>query len=187
MTPLPDPAASRGRQQCRRYRCRVLEIPWWALPVVAAVSALVGGALGRFAASRRGPGDSAARWYEERKATYVTLLAAYERTIVRLRTGFAGGITEPDPMRYLDEVGPALTQVRLLASGPVRSAALAVHLLIEDLHKPRPVPVPGRDAGQHFLEKLAQIPLILRELEVAVRDELDIGPTPPDGNHSDRV
>lgn len=159
----------------------MLDIPWWVLPLVAAVSASAGGVVGRLAPPRRGgTRDSATRWYEQRRSAYVALLAAYERTIVRLRAGFAGGIIEPDPMRYLDEVGPALAEVRLLASGPVRSAALAVHLLIEDLHKPRPVPVPGRDAGQHFLEKLAQIPLILRELEAAVREELDNGPTPPE-------
>ena len=40
-------------------------------------------------------------------------------------------------------------QVRLLASGPVRSAALAVHLLLEKLHGGGgPASVPGRRAGE---------------------------------------
>jgi hypothetical protein len=159
----------------------VSEIPWWVLPVIAAVSALVGAAVARLVTARtdRRRADTTARWYAERESAYVALLAAFERTIVRLRTGFATGITEPDPLLYLDEIGPALMRVRLLASGGVRSAALAVHLLLEDLHKPRKAPVPGRDAGQHFLEKLAHVPLVMRDLEVAVRDELGIDVSPP--------
>ena len=167
----------------RRYRGRVSEIPWWGLPLVAAVFTLVGAAVAQLVTVRHQHGgrqaDKTTRWYEERKSAYVGLLAAFERTTVRLRTGFAAGITEPDPVLYLDEIGPALMQVRLLASGPVRSAALAVHLLLEDLHKPRRSPVPGRDPGQHFLEKLAHIPLVMRDLEVAVREELDIDVSPP--------
>ena len=162
------------------------EIPWWGLPLVAAVLALVGALMAQLITVRnesaRSRAERSARWYEERTSAYVGLLAAYERTTLRLRRGFAAAVAEPDPLGYLDEVGAPLTRVRLLASGPVRSAALAVHLLLEDLHGPRPTPVPGRETGQHFLERLTHIPLLMHEFEVAVREELDIdvegGPPP---------
>ena len=85
----------------------------------------------------------------------------------------AAGITEPDPILYLDEVGPALMRVRLLASGPVRGAALAVHVLFEDMHGQRLTPQPGREPEPHFLEVLGHIPLVMHEFEVAVRDDPD--------------
>ena len=154
------------------------EIPWWGLPLIAAVFALVGAVVAQLVTVRnesaRKRTDKTTRWYEERKSAYVALLAAFERTTLRLRRGFAAGVIEPDPLLYLDEVGSPLTQVRLLASGPVRSAGLAVHLLLEDMHGPRPKPVPGRETEQHFLEKLAHVPLLMHEFEVAVREELDI-------------
>jgi hypothetical protein len=161
----------------------VSEIPWWGLPLIAAVFALAGAATAQLVTMRNEYGrrqkDRTARWYEERESAYVGLLAAFERTLVRLRTGFAAGITEPDPMLYLDEVGSALMRVRLLASGPVRSAALAVHVLFEDVHGQRPTPQPVREPEPHFLEVLGHIPLVMHEFEVAVRDELQIVTTPP--------
>ena len=159
------------------------DIPWWGLPLIAAAFALLGAAVAQLVTIRNEHSGiqarKTARWYEERTTAYVALLAAFERSTVRLRTGFAAGITEPDPMHYLDEVGPALMQVRLLASAPVRSAALAVHLLLEDMHGRRPTPQPGREPDQHFLDRLAHVPLVMHEFEVAVRDELGIDPTPP--------
>lgn len=159
------------------------DIPWWGLPLIAAAFVLLGAAVAQLVTIRNEHGGrqarKTARWYEERSSAYVALLAAFERSTVRLRTGFAAGITEPDPMRYLDEVGPALMQVRLLASAPVRSAALAVHLILDDMHGQRPTPRPGREPGQHFLERLAHVPLVMHEFEVAIRDELAIDPTPP--------
>jgi hypothetical protein len=173
----------RDRRAAHRYRCRVSEIPWWGLPLIAAVFALVGAVVAQLVTVRnesaRKRAEKSGRWYEERKSAYVGLLAAYERTTLRLRRGFAAGVTEPDPLAYLDEIGAPLTEVRLLASGPVRSAALAVHLLLEDLHGPRPKPVPGRETEQHFLERLAHIPLLMHEFEVAVREELEIDANPP--------
>ena len=63
------------------------------------------------------------------------------------------GARSPDPLVYLDEVGPALAQVRLLASGPVRSAALAVHLQLEKLHTGgSQSTVPGVEPQKHFRE-----------------------------------
>jgi hypothetical protein len=72
-------------------------------------------------------------------------------------------------------------QVRLLASGPVRSAALAVHKVLEQLHGPGPEPVPGAETAVPFLELLAHVPLLMHEFEVAIREELEIEPTPPAG------
>jgi hypothetical protein len=171
------------RRERRRYGGRVSDIPWWGLPLIAAAFALLGAAAAQLVTIRNEHGSrqarKAARWYEERRSAYVALLAAFERTTVRLRTGFAAGVAEPDPLRYLDEIGPALMQVRLLASAPVRSAALAVHLLLEDLHGQRPAPQPGGKPQQHFLDRLAHVPLVMHEFEVAVRDELQIDPTPP--------
>jgi hypothetical protein len=161
----------------------VSDIPWWGLPLVAAVFALLGAVTAQLVTIRNEYGRrraaKGARWYEERKSAYVGLLAAFDRTILRLRTGFAAGVTEPDPMRYSDEVGSALMQVRLLASAPVRSAALAVHIVLEDLHRPRSGSLPGREPEQHFLERLGHVPLVLHDFEVAVRDELGITASPP--------
>jgi hypothetical protein len=161
----------------------VSEIPWWGLPLIAAVSALVGAAVAQLVTARndyaRNRVRRTRRWYAERKDAYVELMAAFERIVFRLRAGNAGG-REPDPLVYLDEVGPALARVRLLASGPVRSAALAVHLLLEKLHTTGgPAPVPGVEPQKHFRELLAQVPLVMQEFEVAVREELEIRTSPP--------
>ncbi|MDT5041709.1 MAG: hypothetical protein QOE51_2694 [Actinoplanes sp.] len=170
-----DPGAA------HRYRCRVSEIPWWGLPLVAAVFALVGAGLTVLVIARnnyvRGRVRKTRRWYSERKDAYITLLAVFERDIYRLRAGYAAGTPKPDALAYLDEVGPALMQVRLLASGPVRSAALSVHKVLEQLHGPGPEPVPETTAP--FLELLGHAPLLMQEFEVAIRDELEIAPTPP--------
>jgi hypothetical protein len=166
-----------------RYGGRVSDIPWWGLPLIAAAFALLGAVAAQLVTIRNEHGGKQARknqrWYEERTSAYVGLLAAFERTTVRLRAGFAAGVTEPDPLLYADEIGAALMQVRLLASAPVRSAALAVHLLLEDMHGLRPAPLPGRDVDKPFLERLSHVPLVMHEFEVAVRDELNIDPTPP--------
>jgi hypothetical protein len=161
----------------------VSDIPWWGLPLIAATFALLGAVAAQLVTIRNEHGGRQARkdrrWYEERTAAYVGLLAAFERTTVRLRTGFAAGVTEPDPLIYADEIGAALMQVRLLASAPVRSAALSVHLLLEDMHGLRPAQLAGRDPDKPFLERLSHVPLLMHEFEVAVRDELNIDPTPP--------
>jgi hypothetical protein len=161
----------------------VSQIPWWGLPLIAAVFALVGAAVALFVTARndyvRNRVHKTRRWYDERKNAYVDLMAVFERVVYRLRAGEADG-KEPDPLVYLDEVGPALMQVRLLASGPVRSAALAVHLLLEKLHTSgRPASVPGVEPEKHFRELLAQVPLVMQEFEVAVREELEIRASPP--------
>jgi hypothetical protein len=162
----------------------VSQIPWWGLPLIAAVFALVGAAVALLVTARndyvRNRVRKTRRWYDERKTAYVELMAVFERVVYRLRAGDAAGGKEPDPLVYLDEVGPALMQVRLLASGPVRSAALAVHLLLEKLHTSgRPSSVPGVEPEKHFRELLAQVPLVMQEFEVAVREELDIRTSPP--------
>jgi hypothetical protein len=161
----------------------VSDIPWWGLALIAAAFALLGAATAQLVTIRNEHGrrqaETRIRWYEERKSAYVGLLAAFERTILRLRTGFSAGVTEPDLLVYSDDVGPALMQVRLLASAPVRNAALAVHIVLEDMHGQRSAPLPGREPEQHFLERLAYVPLVLHEFEVAVRDELEIDSTPP--------
>ena len=121
-------------------------------------------------------------WYEERKAAYVGLLAVFDRVFYRLRAGYDAGTKEPDALSYLGEVGPALMEVRLLASGSVRSAALAVHVLLEQLHgSTRPSSVPGVEPEKHFRELMIQIPLVMQQLEAAIREELgiDAGPPPP--------
>lgn len=161
-------------------------IPWWGLPLVAAVFALLGAGITVMMAARdeyaRSRVRRKRRWYAERKDAYVTLMAVFERIVYRLRAGHVAGGKEPDPLAYLDEVGPALAQVRLLASGPVRSAALAVHLLLEKLHTTGgPAPVPGVEPQKHARELLAQVPLVMQEFEAAIREELDISPSPPDG------
>jgi hypothetical protein len=162
----------------------VSQIPWWGLPLVAAVFALVGAAVALVVTARnnyvRSRVRRTRRWYEERKAAYVALMAAFERTFYRLRATYAGAGKEPDPLGYLDEVGPALMQVRLLASGPVRSAALAVHLLLEQLHGGlKPASVPGVEPEKHVRELLIQVPLVMQQFEAAIRDELEISTTPP--------
>jgi hypothetical protein len=159
-------------------------IPWWGLPLIAAVFAVVGAAVAQGVTARnahvRNRVRKTRRWYEERKAAYVDLMAAFERTFYRLRTTYAAGGKEPDPLVYLDDVGPALMQVRLLASGPVRSAALAVHLLLEQLHGGlRPASVPGVEPEKHVRELLVQVPLVMQQFEAAIRDELEITTTPP--------
>ena len=165
-------------------------IPWWGLPLIAAVFALVGSGVTLLVTARRDHVRNRVRktrrWYEERKSAYVALMAVFERVVFRLRAGDTAGAREPDPLVYLDEVGPALMQVRLLASGPVRSAALAVHLLLEKLHtSARPSSVPGVEPEKHYRELLAQVPLVMQEFEVAIREELEITTSPP--SSSDEV
>ncbi|GAA2696099.1 hypothetical protein [Actinoplanes palleronii] len=160
------------------------QIPWWGLPLVAAVFALVGAASVRFIAARDNVLLSrrrrTRRWYEERKAAYVDLLAAFERSVVRLRLSFEADEKPPSALAYTDEISPALMPVRLLASGPVRSAALAVHLQLERLHAPmNPAGVSGVRPETHFRELLAQVPLIMQQLEAAIREELGIEDAPP--------
>ena len=159
-------------------------IPWWGLPLIAAVFALAGAGVTLLVTARRdyvrNRVRKTRRWYEERKSAYVALMAVFERVVFRLRAGDTAGAREPDPLVYLDEVGPALMQVRLLASGPVRSAALAVHLLLEKLHTSgRPSSVPGVEPEKHYRELLAQVPLVMQEFEVAIREELEISTSPP--------
>ncbi|MFG1603804.1 hypothetical protein [Actinoplanes sp. NPDC049265] len=154
-------------------------IPWWALPLVAVVFALAGAGVALLVQARTDYARSryrrTKRWYTERKSAYVDLMAVFERVIYRLRAG----TTNPDPMIYLGEVGPPLAQVRLLASGPVRSAALAVHLQLEKLHAANGPTPPGVEPQKHFRELLAQVPLVMQELEVAIREELEITSEPP--------
>jgi hypothetical protein len=162
----------------------VSQIPWWGLPLTAAVFALVGAAVAQFVTARdryvRSRVRKTRRWYDERKAAYVDLLAVFERVFYRLRTTYAAGDKEPDPLVYLDEVGPALMHVRLLASGPVRSAAVAVHLLLEQLHGGlKPASVPGVEPEKHIRELLIQVPLVIQQFEAAIREELEISTTPP--------
>jgi hypothetical protein len=164
----------------RRYRSPVSQIPWWGLPLIAAVFALAGAGVAILVSARNDYARSRARrtkrWYAERKDAYVQLMAVFERVAYGLRVNQSG-----DPLIYLDQVGPALAQVRLLASGPVRSAALAVHLLLEKLHTAGgPAPVPGVEPQKHFRELLAQVPLVMQQLEVAVREELGIDVSPPE-------
>ncbi|GAA4590662.1 hypothetical protein BJY16_000016 [Actinoplanes octamycinicus] len=160
------------------------QIPWWGLPLVAAVFALAGAAAVRIVAARDNDLLSrrrrTRRWYEERTAAYVQLLAAFERATVRLRASFEAGEKPPGVLAYVDEIGPALMPVRLLASGPVRSAALAVHLQLERLHSQmNPANVTGVRPETHFRELLAQVPLVMQEFEAAIREELGIRETPP--------
>ena len=156
----------------------VSEIPWWALPLTAAVFALAGAGVAVLVQARDDYARSRARrtrrWYADRKAAYVGLMSVFERVVYRLRAGYASSDREPDPLVYLDEVGPALAEVRLLASGPVRSSALAVHLLLEKLHTTGAPPPIGVEPQKHARELLAQVPLMMQEFEVAVRDELGI-------------
>jgi hypothetical protein len=151
-------------------------MPWWGLPV-AALFALAGATVALLATSGRSrPGR---RWYDERKSAYIELMTGFERAFYRIRTTLAAG-QAPDPLAYLDEVGPALMQVRLLASGPVRSAALAVHKLLEQLYGGlRPAPVPGVEPEKHVRELLVQVPLVMQHFEAAIREELGISTSPP--------
>ncbi|HEY7272927.1 MAG TPA: hypothetical protein VH502_09355 [Actinoplanes sp.] len=156
-------------------------IPWWGLPLIAALFALGGAAAALLATGRQDFGRSrrTRRWYDERKSAYVDLMAVFERAFYRLRTTLAAE-NAPDPMTYLDEVGPALMQVRLLASGPVRSGALAVHKLLEQLYGGlKPAQVPGVEPGKHARELLVQVPLVMQQFEAAVREELGISTSPP--------
>ena len=164
---------------------RVSQIPWWGLPLVAVVFALAGAAVAHFVSARNNVLLNRARrdrqWYEERKDAYCRLLAAFEHATQRLRVSFDAGEKPPAPLAYLDRVGPALMPVRLLASGPVRSAALAVHLQLERLHgEMNPAGVVGVQPQTHFRELLAQVPLVMQQFEAAVRDELGIVGTPPE-------
>jgi hypothetical protein len=160
----------------------VSQIPWWALPLTAALFALAGAGVAQGVAARldwtRHRVRRTRRWYEERKSAYVTLMAVYERVTYRLRAGYAAGVRDFDPLTYLDEVGPALAQVRLLASDEVRSAAVAVHLLLEQLHGPRPAVPLGVEPEKNFLEVLGHVPLVMHDFEAAVREELEIRTRP---------
>jgi hypothetical protein len=162
----------------------VSQIPWWGLPLIAAVFALAGAATALLVSARNDYLSSrrkrTRRWYEERRAAYVQLLAVFERDTYRLRAAFDAGDKPAPALAYVDEVGPALMLVRLLASGPVRSAALAVHLLLQKLHgEMNPASVTGVQPQTHFRELLAQVPLVLQQLEAAIREELQIEPTAP--------
>lgn len=160
------------------------EIPWWGLPLIALVFALLGAVTAQVVAARNNYVLSrrkrTKRWYDERKAAYVGLLAVFERDTYRLRTAYDAGEKPISGLAYVDEVGPALMQVRLLASGPVRSAALAVHVLLQKLHgEMNPAAVPGVQPETHFRELLTQVPLVLQQFEAAIREELDIQSAPP--------
>jgi hypothetical protein len=161
----------------------VSEIPWWGLPLVAAVFALVGAGVAMLVSARnnyvRSRAKRTKRWYAERREAYVALMTEFERATYRLRAAYDGGEPPPGPLSYLDAVGPALMQVRLLASGQVRSAALAVHLLIEKLYAPRPATPPGVNPEKSLREMLGHVPLVMQEFEAAVREELEIEATPP--------
>ncbi|WP_430783506.1 hypothetical protein [Actinoplanes sp. G11-F43] len=163
---------------------RVSQIPWWGLPLVAVVFALAGAGVAHLVAARNNDLLHRSRrdrqWYEERKEAYCRLLAAFEHATHRLRVTFDAGEKPPTALNYVDQIGPALMPVRLLASGPVRSAALAVHLQLERLHgEMNPAGVVGVQPQTHFRELLAQVPLVMQQFEAAVRDELGIVDTPP--------
>jgi hypothetical protein len=162
----------------------VSEIPWWGLPLIAVVFALAGAATAQLVSARddyvRSRRKRTKRWYEERKAAYVQLLAVFERDTYRVRAAGDAGEKPGPALTYVDEVGPALMQVRLLASGPVRSAALAVHLLLLKLHgEMNPTSVPGVQPQIHFRELLTQVPLVMQQFEAAIREELRIDPVAP--------
>jgi hypothetical protein len=62
----------------------------------------------------------------------------------------------------------------------VRSAALAVHVLLQRLHgEMNPSSVPGVQPQIHFRELLTQVPLVMQQFEAAIRDELRIETEPP--------
>jgi hypothetical protein len=167
-----------------RYGYRVSEIPWWGLPLIAAVFTLVGAAAAVLVTFRndvlRGRRKRTRRWYEERRDAYVGLLAVFERDTYRLRAAYDAGDKPTSALAYVDEVGPALMQVRLLASGPVRSAALAVHVLLQKLHgEMNPAAVSGVQPQIHFRELLTQVPLVMQQFEAEIRTELGIDTEPP--------
>jgi hypothetical protein len=156
----------------------VFQIPWWGLTLIAAVSALAGAAGVLFMTARRR--GRTRRWYEERKTAYVALLVVFERDTFRLRAAYDSGDEAGPALDYVDEAGPALMQVRLLASGSVRSAALAVHVLLQKLHgEMNPAAVSGVQPQTHFRELLAQVPLVVQQFEAAIREELSIDPIAP--------
>ncbi len=159
------------------------EIPWWGLPLVAAVFALAGAGVAVFVQARddraRSRAERSGHWYAERRDAYVALLAQFERAAYRRRVALDSGHPIPTPYTYLDETGPALMRVRLLASGPVRSAVMAVHLLLEKVYAPASTPPPGVDSAKAVREMLGHVPLVMQELEQAIREELEIRPTPP--------
>jgi hypothetical protein len=162
----------------------VSEIPWWGLPLVAVVFALAGAATAQLVTARNNyllnRRRRTKRWYAERRDAYVQLLAVFERATYRLRAAYDAGEKPADGIVYVDDVGPALMQVRLLASGPVRSAALAVHVLLQQLHgEMNPSAVSGVQPQTHFRELMTQVPLVMQQFEAAVREELDIETTPP--------
>jgi hypothetical protein len=162
----------------------VSQIPWWGLPLTAVVFALLGAATAQLVTARNDYVLSrrrrSRRWYAERKAAYVELLAVFERDTYRLRAASEAGENAATALTYVDEVGPALMRVRLLASGPVRSAALAVHLLLQKLHGDmNPSSVRGVRPEVHFRELLTQVPLVMQQLEASIREELGIDSTPP--------
>jgi hypothetical protein len=164
----------------------VSQIPWWGLPLIAVVFALAGAATAHFVTARedylRSRRKRTRRWYEERKDAYVGLLAVFERDTYRLRAAYDAGEKPAAPLAYVDEVGPALMRVRLLASGPVRSAALAVHVLLQRLHgEMNPAGTPGVQPQTHFRELLTQVPLVMQQFEASVREELGIETERPGG------
>ncbi|MBW6435964.1 hypothetical protein KZ829_19670 [Actinoplanes hulinensis] len=165
------------------------QIPWWGLPLVAVVFALAGAAVAHLVAARNKVLLTRERrdrqWYEERKDAYCRLMAAFDRATHSLRAAYEAGEKPPPALVYVDQVGPALMPVRLLASGPVRSAALAVHLQLERLHgEMNPAGVVGVHPHTHFRELLAQVPLVMQQFEAAVREELGIVDTPPKSSPS---
>jgi hypothetical protein len=169
----------------------VSEIPWWGLPLIAALFALAGAAIAQLVSARTDylmrRRRRTKRWYAERKAAYVELLAVFERAVYRRRAAFEAGDKPPSGLTYIDEVGPALMQVRLLATGPVRSAALAVHLLLQKLHgEMNPSAVSGVRPETHFRELLAQVPLVMQQFEAEIREELGIDSNPPSSLDGDR-
>jgi hypothetical protein len=169
----------------------VSQIPWWGLPLIAALFALAGAATAQLVSARTDylmrRRRRTKRWYSERKAAYVELLAVFERDVYRLRAAFEAGDKPAPTLTYIDEIGPALMQVRLLATGPVRSAALAVHLLLQKLHgEMNPSSVPGVRPETHFRELLAQVPLVMQQFEAEIREELGIDTNPPSSVNGDR-
>jgi hypothetical protein len=162
----------------------VSEIPWWGLPLVAVVFGLAGAATAQLVTARNDHlldrRRRTKRWYTERRDAYVQLLAVFERDTYRLRAADNAGQKPVSALAYVDEVGPALMQVRLLSCGPVRSAALAVHVLLQQLHSEmNPSDVRGVQPQTHFRELMTQVPLVMQQLEAAIRDELGIETTPP--------
>ncbi|GAA2603619.1 hypothetical protein [Paractinoplanes durhamensis] len=160
------------------------EIPWWGLPLVAVVFALAGAFTAQFVTARnehvRSRQKKTRRWYEERKDAYVALLSVFERDTYRLRAAYDAGDKPAPPLTYVDDVSPALMRVRLLATGPVRSAALAVHVLLQKLHgEMNPASVSGVQPQTHFRELLTQVPLVMQQFEAAVRVELRIDTEAP--------